>query len=214
MHKCEGGLSVENCIRINNLSKTYGSRRLFHNVSMIVPDRSVLVLHGPNGSGKTTFLKILCGLLSPTSGQVEVVVSGEVLSAEGKRAALGLVSPELRLYDGLSAVENLEFFAAVRGVPFSVERAREMLEYVGLKGRGRDPLSTYSAGMKQRLKYACALWHKPHVLVLDEPASHMDEQGASLVDKVISRQRGCGIVLLATNDPQEQRYGDQVYAFA
>ena len=126
-----------------------------------------------------------------------------------KRMQLGLVSPELRLYEGLSAVENLEFFCAVRGLPFSLLRARELLEFVGLAKRGRDFVGNFSSGMKQRLKYACALWHRPHILVLDEPTSHLDEKGAQLVEQIILEQRRRGMVVLATNEPAEVKFGDQ-----
>jgi len=97
----------------------------------------------------------------------------------------------------------------VRGLPFSLLRARELLEFVGLAKRGRDFVGNFSSGMKQRLKYACALWHRPHILVLDEPTSHLDEKGAQLVEQIILEQRRRGMVVLATNEPAEVKFGDQ-----
>ncbi|MBS3949041.1 MAG: ABC transporter ATP-binding protein [Dethiobacter sp.] len=205
---------MDNRIEVRGLSKAYHGRRLFTDINISVPDRSVFAVRGPNGSGKTTFLLILCGLIPATSGQVDLVLEGRSLTAAERRRQLGLVSTDLYLYDDLSAVENLEFFSAVRGLPFTLARARELLEFVGLQGRGRDYLGTFSSGMKQRLKYACALWHKPHVLILDEPTSHMDEKGAALVEKVIRGQRARGMVLMATNSPEELRYGDQTLSLA
>ena len=82
---------------------------------------------------------------------------------------------------------------------------------MGLKGRGHDFVHTYSSGMKQRLKYAYALLHQPHILILDEPTTNLDEAGVALVDSVIRRQRERGIVIMATNEPEEVAYGDQTF---
>lgn len=200
-----------NQVAVKNLSKFYRQRKLFTDVSLTVPDQSVLVVLGPNGAGKTTFLRILCGLTPATAGKVEITINGQILTPEERRAQLGLVTPELELYGELTAVENLEFFARVRELPFSRQQARELLEFVGLKGRGHDFVHTYSSGMKQRLKYAYALLHQPHILILDEPTTNLDEAGVALVDSVIRRQRERGIVIMATNEPEEVAYGDQTF---
>ncbi|NLM51629.1 MAG: ABC transporter ATP-binding protein [Firmicutes bacterium] len=196
-------------IKVHNLSKAYGHRLLFRNLSLTIPNHSVFVLLGRNGAGKTTFLRILCGLVSASSGEIEITVDGKVLTPQEKRAQIGLVAPELELYEELSAVENLEFFAGVRGIPFSLTSVRELLDFVGLKGRGLDLVHTYSSGMKQRLKYAYALLHEPKILVLDEPTTNLDEDGVKLVEAIIARQRRRGIVVMATNDPREVAYGEQ-----
>lgn len=207
-------VGLDNRIEIKGLSKAYGRRKLCSEVTLTIPGRSVFTVSGPNGSGKTTFLLLLCSLIPATAGKVEVVIEGRVLTVAEKRAHIGLVSTDLELYDELSAVENLEFFCAVRGAPFTVKQAREMLEFIGLQGRGRDRLRTFSSGMKQRLKYACALLHNPYILVLDEPASHLDEAGAMLVNTIIERQREKGIVIMATNEPRELSYGEQTLFLA
>ncbi|HZK23902.1 MAG TPA: ABC transporter ATP-binding protein [Oscillospiraceae bacterium] len=203
-----------NQVVVKNLSKAYQRRKLFTDVSLTIPDNSVLVVLGPNGAGKTTFLRILCGLTPATSGQVDIMINGQILTAGQRRAQLGLVTPELELYGELSAVENLEFFAGVRELPFSRQQARELLAFVGLKGRGHDFLKTYSSGMKQRIKYAYALLHQPHILVLDEPTSNLDEAGVALVDTIIRQQKERGIVIMATNEPGEVAYGDQTFTLA
>ena len=200
---------MANRIEVQGLGKAYNDRWLFRDLDIIIPDNSVMAVQGPNGSGKTTLLYILCGLVAASSGYINIVLEDREVTQAQKRMQLGLVSPELRLYEGLSAVENLEFFCAVRGLPFSLLRARELLEFVGLAKRGRDFVGNFSSGMKQRLKYACALWHRPHILVLDEPTSHLDEKGAQLVEQIILEQRRRGMVVLATNEPAEIKFGDQ-----
>ncbi len=205
---------MANQVVFNKLSKAFRYRKLFTNLDAVISDRSVFVVLGHNGSGKTTLLRILCGLIPATSGRIEVTMEGKLLSAEQRRAELGLVSPDLELYGELTALENLEFFAGVRGLSFNSEKARELLEFVGLKGRGRDYVGTYSSGMKQRIKFAYALLHNPHILVLDEPTSNLDEEGIAMVDSVIRRQRERGIVIMATNEPREVSYADDTLTLA
>jgi len=207
-------MGLENRVDVRSLSKAYGYRRLFTGLDVSIPDRSVFVVLGHNGVGKTTLLRILCGLTLPTSGRVEVVRSGKVLSASERRANMGLVSPDLELYAELTALENLEFFGGVRGIPFNREKARELLEAVELKGRGHDYAGTFSSGMKQRLKFAYALLHDPYILILDEPTSNLDEWGIAMVDGIIRRQRKKGIVIMATNEPREVSYADQTLSLA
>ena len=178
-----------NQVEVKHLSKAYSYRKLFTDINVIIPDRSVFVVLGHNGAGKTTFLRVLSGLIPATSGEVVFTLNGKSLSPTEKRAQIGLVSPDLELYGELTAVENLEFFSGVRGLPFTLDKARELLELVGLKGRGNDYVGTYSSGMKQRMKYAYALLHDPYILVLDEPTTNLDEKGVALVDGVIRRQR-------------------------
>ncbi|HHX75273.1 MAG TPA: ATP-binding cassette domain-containing protein, partial [Firmicutes bacterium] len=115
---------------LKNLTKAYGRRRLFTDVSVTIPCHSVFALLGPNGAGKTTFLRIICGLVPATSGEVEITIDGRLLDRQKRRDHIGLVSPDLELYGELSAVENLEFFAGVRGLPFSPEKASSLLATV------------------------------------------------------------------------------------
>lgn len=205
---------MQSSVAVKTLTKAYSCRKLFSDLSFVVEENTVFAVLGANGAGKTTLLRIICDLVPVTSGKVEITVDGRMLDTAGRRAALGLVSPDLELYGELSALENLEFFAGVRGVAFSREKAREMLEYVGLKGRGQDYVSTYSSGMKQRLKYAYALFHDPRILVLDEPTSNLDSKGVALVEQVINRQRERGIVIMATNEQREVSYADRTLSLA
>ncbi|HHU29808.1 MAG TPA: heme ABC exporter ATP-binding protein CcmA [Firmicutes bacterium] len=197
-------------VEIKNLAKAYGQRRLFSNISVTIEYGTVFAVAGPNGAGKTTLLRIICGLLPPSAGEVSVSVDGRVLSAGERRAKIGLVSPDLELYNELSALENLEFFARLRGLPFSPEEARDLLAYVGLKGRENDLLAAFSSGLRQRLKLAYALQHRPPILVLDEPAANLDGEGVRLVENIIACQRKRGIVIMATNEPGEVANGDRI----
>ncbi len=205
---------VQASVAVNDLTKAYRYRRLFSGLSFVVEHNTVFAVLGSNGAGKTTLLRIICDLVPPTSGRVEITTDGRQFDAAERRAILGLVSPDLELYGELTALENLEFFAGVRGLAFSREKARELLEYVGLKGRGHDFVFTYSSGMKQRLKYAYALYHEPRILILDEPTSNLDSRGVALVEEVIRRQRERGIVIMATNEQREVSYADRTLSLA
>jgi heme exporter protein A len=197
-------------VQIDHLAKTYRYRPIFADVCATVQAGETLAITGPNGSGKSTLLRIVCGLTPPTRGQVRLRVDGREVERHERLRYLGLVAPDLALYDELTALENLEFFARVRGLTCDPAALRQRLAQVGLKGRGNDRVGTFSSGMKQRMKFAYALLHEPPVLLLDEPGSNLDEAGRELVARVIAAQRERGVTLLATNDPQEVTYGDRI----
>ncbi len=197
---------VELCLE--NVTKGFGARPVLRNVCADVRTGETLVVTGPNGSGKSTLLGITAGLVRPDRGAVRYLVDGAELSPDARRRDIGLVAPDLTLYPELTALENLEFFARVRGLGWQPAEAEGLLERVGLAGRGRDEVGTFSSGMRVRLKYAAALHPRPSFLLLDEPTAMLDEGGAQIVDGIIAEQRRRGILVLATNDPRETRHGD------
>jgi heme exporter protein A len=185
---------------------------VFDGITASVGHGEVLVVTGPNGSGKSTLLMVIAGLLRPTRGRVVAALDGKPLALADRREWLGMVAPDLTLYPELTALENLRFFEQVRGrVPREKELAA-LLERVGLAGRGQDQVGTFSSGMRQRLKYAFALAHAPRVLLLDEPTANLDVAGVSMVEGVIAEQRRRGVLVLATNEPEEVRHGDRCLA--
>jgi heme exporter protein A len=197
-------------MELDDLAIDYGSRRVVSGVSLTLHAGETLTVAGANGSGKSSLLRILCGLQRPSRGAVRYVVAGEVLQPDAARDLIGWLSPDLQLYRELTAAENLRFFAQVRGLQFSDADLEGLLAEVGLSGRGQDLLAAYSSGMAQRLRYAYALLHNPPILLLDEPTVTFDERGAALFERVAERQRERGILVIATNDPRELRFGDYV----
>lgn len=183
---------------------------MFEEINAEIKAGSVLAITGRNGSGKSTLLRLIAGLARATSGEVVVETKGEALSGAARRAAIGLVSPDLCLYDELTALENLAFFAKSRGLRQSDKELRKLIGRVELTSRENEPLAAYSSGMKQRMKYAFALLHKPPILLLDEPTANLDERGIELVDGIIREHKKEGVLVLATNDKKEAEYGDQV----
>jgi len=181
------------------LRKEYDRRTVFRDVSFSASEGETLLITGRNGSGKSTLVKIICGVLTPAGGTLSLT-SGPQAIPPDRRGLIGLVSPYLQMFDEFSALENLAIAMGIRGLPFDPAGADALLERVAIHPRRHDPVRTYSSGMKQRVKYAFALIHRPPVLVLDEPMSNLDADGAAIVRTVMEEQRRDGILVVATND--------------
>lgn len=197
-------------IELDHVSRRFGTRQVFNDVCASVRSGQILVITGCNGSGKSTLLRIIGGLLAPSSGRVSVSVNGVQADRVARRTFIGYVAPDLALYPELTGVENLVFFGRLRGISLDRDALAGLLGRVGLRGRGRDLVGSYSSGMRQRLKYAFALLHKPPVLLLDEPTANLDESGIAMVQDTLDCQRRCGAVVLATNEARELAWGDTV----
>jgi len=197
-------------LRIRELKKTFNNRLVFNKLSFELNSGDRFVITGKNGSGKSTLIKILAGVLTETSGKLEYFVNDKKVDRENYYQVVGLVSPYLVLYDEFTAFENLSLFSKIRGMKISDEVINEILKRVGLFERRNDLVRTYSSGMKQRMKYASAILHDPLVLLLDEPTSNLDQDGKNFVDELIFNFRKDGIVIVATNETQDFKYGDKI----
>ncbi|UCC78338.1 MAG: ABC transporter ATP-binding protein [Candidatus Zixiibacteriota bacterium] len=193
---------------MRGLAKSYPGRPVFKDINAVVDGGNLLIVTGPNGSGKTTLLRIICGLIRPTRGSATLALNDRELRGIEIRRYIGLVSPDLVLYDELTALENLYFFGNIAGLRFSETDLENRLRRVGLDKRGNDKVGSYSSGMKQRLKYCLALLRNPELLLLDEPTSNLDDEGKALVSEVIKSHKG--IAVIATNEKSELDYGDQI----
>lgn len=198
-------------LELENISKWFGERQVFENINLKLESPASLAIIGPNGCGKTTLLKIICGLIRPSRGMVRIKTDGQEIRKEGQRAIFSIVASDIELYEELTAWENLGFIGRLSDSKHSEIELNQKLERVGLKGRENEPVGSFSSGMKQRLKYAVALSSFPKILVLDEPSSNLDEEGVFFMEKIIEEQKKSGMVILATNDLKETQYAQQTY---
>jgi heme exporter protein A len=186
------------------LAKRFGRRRLlFRDLSLSLEGGRSLAITGANGTGKSTLLRILAGVLRPTAGRVVLLRGGTPVPDAERPLRSGLVAPYLRVYEGFSARENLRFLARARNAPNADERIAAVLRRVGLEDRAGDPVRDYSSGMTQRVKYAAALLFAPPLLLLDEPTATLDAAGLDMVENVVAEWRNAGrLVVVATNRPE------------
>jgi heme exporter protein A len=179
-------------IEARKLGRRFGEKRVLRGVDLTVPRGGFAVVTGANGSGKTTLLRICAGLAIPTEGELRV---------EAERAQIGYLAHEPLVYRELSALENLELYGRLYRVPERRERIGMLLERFGLWEARRDRVASYSRGMTQRLALCRVLLHDPALLVLDEPYTALDEQGAELLDAQLAELRGERTFLVSTHDP-------------
>lgn len=195
-------------VRMEAISRSFGGRAALKSVSATASAGRLLVIAGPNGSGKSTLLKIAAGLIRPTTGKVTYDDGAGQHSPSAFSSRIGFLSPELMLYEELSSLENLIFFARLRGVEDAEDAAEALLRSVGLLERADDPLSSFSSGMKQRVKYCFALMGEPDVLLLDEPTANLDEPGKQMVYSLLGGLKASRTIIMATNEREEVLLGD------
>jgi ABC-type multidrug transport system ATPase subunit len=164
-------------VELKNLTKKYGSLTAVDDLHLTVSRGEIVGFLGPNGAGKSTTLRMMLTLIKPTSGEIRIF--GKDISKE--RSAIlrniGCIIEKPDFYLYLSARKNLEIFARMSGVNPDAKKLDEMFDLVGLTGRDRDQVRTYSHGMKQRLGIAQTLIHDPELIILDEPTTGLDPQG-------------------------------------
>ncbi|UCG81577.1 MAG: ABC transporter ATP-binding protein [Desulfobacterales bacterium] len=197
-------------LKVSGIGKHYGETLLFKDISFQLKRGDVLAITGWNGSGKSTLLRIIAGLVKPSSGRVEMFLNGEPISKESRRRFIGMVAPALSLYDELTGLENMAFFAKVRGIDSDRNDCLDRIGRVGLMEHATKTCGDYSSGMKQRLKLAQALLHEPPLLLLDEPGSNLDSQGIGVVEEILSKQRQSGVAVIASNEKREADYADRI----
>jgi ABC-2 type transport system ATP-binding protein len=166
----------EPAVHAEGLTKRFGAYVAVDHLDLVIPAGEVFGLLGPNGSGKTTTIRMLCGLLQPSAGRATVVGCDVAREPEEVRRRIGYMSQRFGLYDDLTVRENLRFYAAVYGLRGAALRARldEQLDDLGLRARAGQLAGTLSGGWKQRLALGCATSHRPRLLFLDEPTAGVD----------------------------------------
>ncbi len=179
-------------IQARGIEKRYDGRRVLRDVTFDVPAGGTLLVTGPNGSGKSTLLRILVGLAAPSAG---------ALRLELDRARLGYVGHDPLVYRDLTGLENLDLYGRLYRVVARRERVGVLLGRFGLWEVRNERVATYSRGMTQRLALCRALLHDPELVVLDEPHTALDAEGAELLDEQLASLAGAATLVVSTHDP-------------
>jgi heme exporter protein A len=180
-------------IRARALEKRYGNKRILRGVEFDVGTHDFLLVTGPNGSGKTTLLRLCAGLAAPSRGELDLGVA---------RGRVGYLAHEPLVYRELTALENLELYGRLYRVPERRERTGMLLERFGLWEARHARAGSFSRGMLQRLALCRTLLHQPDLLILDEPHSGLDDEGALLLDSELMERRADAAFVVATHEPE------------
>jgi len=204
IHLPQDGRIIE--VDVRNLVKVFGKHEAVKDVSFTIGRGEIFGLLGPNGAGKSTTINMMCGYLEPTPG--DTLINGVSIRKEPRKVkrTLGVVPQEIALYKDLTAMENLEFFGEIYGLSAKERRTRaeEVLHFVGLYDRRKEPVKTFSGGMQRRINMAIAMIHQPAFLMMDEPTVGVDPQSRQNIFDTIEQIRNWGTTILYTTHYMEE----------
>ena len=203
-------------LQVMQCSRTFsGKKPIFPPIDLTLTNQEIKGITGNNGSGKSTLVKMIAGLLQPSTGTISLKINDKEIDSEHIPMHCGLVSPYLHMYEEYSPREHARLFCDLSGIPFDEQYHESLLKLLGMNEKGDEYIRTFSSGMKQRIKYALALIRKPHILLLDEPTANFDEHGIEAFKNIIALhiKRGGGIII-ATNESQEAALCDKTIALS
>lgn len=205
----------KNAIYIENLTRDFDSVRALNGLSLEIPAGIIFGFLGPNGAGKTTTIRLLLGLLEPTSGYAEVLGFDTQTQADRVRAHSGALLEHTGVYEQMSPEDNLEFYGRAFCIPTGERKARihELLTHMGLWERRKDRAGNWSRGMKQKLALARTLLHRPSLVLLDEPTAGLDVQAAAAIRedmKALASRENVTIFLTTHNMLEAEKLCHQV----
>jgi ABC-2 type transport system ATP-binding protein len=201
-------MSLSTAIHVSHLTKIYkgSGTPAVDDISFSVPEASIFGLLGPNGAGKTTTISILCGLIIPTNGDVEIAkLSSKTHSAEIKKI-IGVVPQDIALYPTLTAFENLRYIGNMYGLKGNSlkENINKHLEHFGLLEHSRKQIGNFSGGMKRRINLIAGILHQPKILFLDEPTVGVDVQSRNVITEHLHLLNKSGMTIIYTSHHMEE----------
>ncbi|GCF10931.1 ABC transporter ATP-binding protein [Dictyobacter arantiisoli] len=204
IHLPDDGRAVE--VDVQRLVKTFGKHEAVKEISFTIGKGEIFGLLGPNGAGKSTTINMMCGYLEPTSGDTFIGNQSITRLPHKVKRMIGVVPQEIALYTDLNSLENLNFFGEIYGLSSQErkERSLDLLHFVELYDRRKEPVKNFSGGMQRRLNMAIALIHQPAFLMMDEPTVGVDPQSREHIFSSIERLRDQGTTILYTTHYMEE----------
>lgn len=193
-------------LKLSGLSKKFDGRTAVDHISLEIREGEIFGLLGPNGAGKSTTLNMVCSLLKPTSGRIEVFGMDAKKDMKRIKRRIGYIPQDLAIHDNLKAWENVELFTSLYGIRGRELRAAvdQSLEFVGLLDRRGSYAKTFSGGMKRRLNIACSIGHKPDLMIFDEPTVGVDPQSRNFILEKIKEANANGATVIYTSHYMEE----------
>lgn len=188
-------------ISVKNVTKNIKGSIVLENINLELEKGKVYGLRGKNGSGKTMLMRVICGLILPTSGTVEI--NGEILGKDiSFPRSVGALIEAPGFIGEYSGFKNLKTIASIKNI-IDDNRIREVISLVGLDPDDKKKFKKYSLGMKQRLGIACAIMENPEIIILDEPINALDEKGVLIVREILEKHKSDSIIIIACHDREE-----------
>ena len=191
--------AIDPMIRVNHFTKKYNDFAAVRDLTFGVEPGEILGLVGPNGAGKTTLMRVLSGIIPPSSGTLSVAGRDIVSDPVRAKQSLGYIPDEPRLFDTLTVWEHLEFFAAAYGVVNYKPAAETLLQFFSLDGKRNHAVQSLSRGMRQKVAIACAYLHQPDVILFDEPLTGLDPAGIRSIKESIRERAAQGAAIIISS---------------
>lgn len=195
-----------NVLEIRNLTKTFGDFIAVDDLSLTVNEDEIFGFLGANGAGKSTTINMIASLLSITKGEIDLQGKSIIKHNKFAKANIGIVPQEIAIYENMTAFENVQFFAGLYGLRGSLlkSRAEEALEFVGLSDKYKSYPEKFSGGMKRRLNIACAIAHRPKLIIMDEPTVGIDPQSRNYILNSVKKLNEMGSTIIYTSHYMEE----------
>jgi len=193
-------------VKIEGLVKKFGDLAAVDKINLTIEEGEIYGLLGPNGAGKSTTINIISGLLSANSGVVEILEKDIKKHSNFTKKNIGVVPQDIAIYEDLTAYENVKFFASLYGLKGEElkQRVNTALEFVGLSDRAKNFPKEFSGGMKRRLNIACAIAHRPKLIIMDEPTVGIDPQSRNHILQSVKKLNELGCTIIYTSHYMEE----------
>ncbi|NRD78694.1 ABC transporter ATP-binding protein [Bacillus sp. BRMEA1] len=195
-----------NVLELKNLTKKFADFVAVDNISLSITEGEIFGFLGANGAGKSTTINMIAGLLRPNEGEINILGKNSFKNSKFAKSNLGVVPQDLAIYEDLTAAENVRFFAGLYGIRGAEldERVHEALEFVGLHDKQKEYPKNFSGGMKRRLNIACAIAHRPKLIIMDEPTVGIDPQSRNYILQSVRKLNEMGCTIIYTSHYMEE----------